>query len=219
MEGVKLERVIETGAISGRERYQLLTSLVVPRPIAWISSRSAGGVPNLAPFSYFAALSATPMLVGVSIGLRGEEPKDSLANIRATGGFCINVVTEPLLRAMNDSAGEHPPEVDEFRLAHVGMAEATMVDAPYVEECPAVLECRLASELELPGGRNTLVIAEVLAVRLSGPLAAGESLTVPAAELRPVGRLGGDLYSVVEDLRELPRPGLPRTRERPSGAS
>jgi len=79
-------RVIRTGEIGNRERYQLLTSLVVPRPIAWVSTRGPGSVPNLGPFSYFAALSATPMLVGVSIGERGGAPKDTLANIRAGEG-------------------------------------------------------------------------------------------------------------------------------------
>ncbi|NIQ58759.1 MAG: flavin reductase family protein, partial [Gammaproteobacteria bacterium] len=76
------------------------TSLVVPRPIGWISTRSGEGVPNLAPFSYFAAISATPMLVSVSIGARRGEPKDTLRNIRETGAFCANIVTERHLEAM-----------------------------------------------------------------------------------------------------------------------
>jgi flavin reductase (DIM6/NTAB) family NADH-FMN oxidoreductase RutF len=84
----------DTAALTGRERYQLLTSLVVPRPIAWVSTWSGEGRRNLAPFSYFAAISATPFLVSVSIGSRRGEDKDTLRNIRRTGAFCVNVATE-----------------------------------------------------------------------------------------------------------------------------
>src|SRR3954463_16618920 len=106
-----------TSALLPRERYQLLTSLVVPRPIAWVSTRSAAGEPNLAPFSYFAALSATPFLVGVSIGHRRGIPKDTLANVRESGAFCVNLATEARLSALNETSGEYPPGVDEFALA------------------------------------------------------------------------------------------------------
>ena len=101
--------ILDTAALDNRGRYQLLTSLVVPRPIAWLSTRSAAGAPNLAPFSYFAALSATPFLVGVSIGSRAGQPKDSLRNIGETGAFCVNLATAPQLREMNESAGEWGP--------------------------------------------------------------------------------------------------------------
>lgn len=200
-------RLIDTAAIGGRERYQLLTSLVVPRPIGWLSTRSADGVPNLAPFSYFAALAATPMLVGVSVGSRAGVPKDSLRNIRETGAFCVNVVTEAQLLAMNESAAEHPPEVDEFAVAGVPMGEASRVAAPLVADCPAVLECRLFREVELGSAANVLVIGEVVAVRLAAelPLLPGTQLVDPEA-LRPVGRLGGDLYAPLREVLRLPRP-------------
>jgi flavin reductase (DIM6/NTAB) family NADH-FMN oxidoreductase RutF len=203
------DRLIVTSEVGGRDRYQLLTSLLVPRPIGWLSTRSSGGVPNLAPFSYYAALSATPMLVAVSIGSRGGAPKDSLANIRETGEFCVNVVTERHLAAMNESSAEHPPEVDEFAASGVRMAEAELVDAPYVAECPAVFECRLFREVELGDAPNALVIGEVLGVRLAAelPLLPGTHLVDPHA-LRPVGRLGGDFYGLLREVPILPRPKL-----------
>src|SRR3954447_5712904 len=95
--------ILDPSVLPARARYQLLTSLVVPRPIAWVSSRSAAGQPNLAPFSYFAALSATPLLVGVSIGHRRGVPKDTLRNVRESGAFCVNLATEARL-----SAGDGP---------------------------------------------------------------------------------------------------------------
>ena len=199
--------ILDTHALSGRERYELLTSLVVPRPIAWVSTRSGDGQLNLAPFSYFAAVSATPFLISVSIGSRGGEPKDTLRNIRETGVFCVNVSTEDQLAEINETSGEWGPEVDEF--AHVGLpvAWAESVEAPYVESAPVVLECRLFKVVELEGSPNTLVIGEVLRVRLSDeiPLAPGTYFADTAA-LRPVARLWGDLYALVGEMPALKRP-------------
>jgi flavin reductase (DIM6/NTAB) family NADH-FMN oxidoreductase RutF len=199
--------IFDTGAIGPRERYQLLTSLVAPRPVAWVSTRSADGRPNLAPFSYFAAVSATPFLVSVSIGSRRGEPKDSLRNIRETGAFCVNVATEALLREMNETAGEYGPEVNEFERAGLEAAWAESVEAPYVAICPAVLECRLFKEVELEGSPNTLLIGEVLRVRLADevPLVPGTHFADTAA-LRPVARLWGDHYSLFRETTELARP-------------
>ena len=199
--------LLEASGLSPRERYQLLTSLVVPRPIGWLSTRSASGVRNLAPFSYFAALAASPMLVGVSIGHRQGAPKDSLANIRETGSFCVNVVTESQLEAMNASSGEHPPTVDEFEVAGLQAEEAELVDAPYVAGCPAVLECRLFKEVELGAAPNSLIIGEVVGVRLYPHLEPlPGSLRVDPETLRPVGRLGGDLYLLPREIASIPRP-------------
>jgi flavin reductase (DIM6/NTAB) family NADH-FMN oxidoreductase RutF len=197
----------DTAALGGRERYQLLTSLVVPRPIAWVSTRSAEGQRNLAPFSYFAAVSATPFLVSVSIGSRRGVEKDTLRNIRRTGAFCVNLATEPQLAAMNETAGEYGPEVDEFARAGLESADADSVDAPYVADCPAVMECRLFKTVELEGSTNALVIGEVLRVRLSDaiPLAPG-TLCAETAALRPIGRLWGDLYATIGDMPALKRP-------------
>ena len=197
----------DTAALDGRERYQLLTSLVVPRPIAWVSTRSPEGRRNLAPFSYFGAVSATPFLVSVSIGSRRGAPKDSLRNIRETGVFCVNVATEALLREMNETSGEYGPEVDEFDRAGIVSADAERVDAPYVADCAAVLECRTFKVVELEGSPNTLVIGEVLRVRLSDaiPLAPG-TLFADTAALRPVARLWGDFYATIGDTPALPRP-------------
>ncbi|HEX6371061.1 MAG TPA: flavin reductase family protein [Longimicrobium sp.] len=199
----------DTAALSGRQRYQLLTSLVVPRPIAWVSTRSAEGRRNLAPFSYFAAVAATPFLVSVSIGSRSGVEKDTLRNIRQTGAFCVNLATEPQLVPMNESAGEYGPEVDEFERAGLASADAESVDAPYVADCPAVLECRLFKTVELEGSPNTLVIGEVLRVRLSDavPLAPG-TLYADTAALRPVARLWGDHYATIGNMPALKRPAV-----------
>jgi flavin reductase (DIM6/NTAB) family NADH-FMN oxidoreductase RutF len=199
--------IFDTATLTGRERYQLLTSLVVPRPIAWVSTRSAAGQRNLAPFSYFAAISATPFLVSVSIGSRSGVEKDTLRNLRETGAFCVNLATEPQLAQMNETSGEWGPEVDEFAQAGLASAEAETVAAPYVASCPAVLECRTFKIVELEGSPNTLAIGQVLRVRLSDaiPLAPGTFFADTAA-LRPVARLWGDFYATIGDTPALKRP-------------
>jgi flavin reductase (DIM6/NTAB) family NADH-FMN oxidoreductase RutF len=205
--------IFDTSTLAPRQRYELLTSLVVPRPIAWVSTRSAAGGANLAPFSYFAALSATPFLVGVSIGHRAGAPKDTLRNVRETGAFCVNLASERHLAALNETSGEYGPDIDEFALAGVTLAEAGAVPAPYVADAPAVLECRLFREVDL-GVANTLVIGDVAAVRLSDavPLAPG-TLFADTQTLRPVGRLWGDLYALLGDTPALARPRSDRPAE------
>ena len=195
--------------LENRDRYHLLTSLVVPRPIGWVSSRSSSGILNLAPFSYFAALAATPLLLGLSIGSRRGSPKDTLTNIRESGEFCINVVTEKHLAAMNESSGEHPPDIDEFTVAGVRAAEAEMVSAPYVSDCPAVFECRLYKEVELGSPTTAFVIGEAVGVRLDPALSfVPGTRQVDPADLRPVARLGGEMYAFLGQISSLGRPSI-----------
>ena len=207
-EGPLRHRVIRTDAVDARERYQLLTSLVVPRPIGWVSTRGAGGVLNVAPFSFFSAVAPSPMLVSLSIGTRGGVAKDSLRNILDQGAFCVNVVTEGHLEAMNRTAANLPPEGDEFAFAGLSVAEAETVDAPYVADCPAVLECELHKHVEL-GEAGALVLGHVRGVRLDHELPIVEgSAFVDSEGLRPVGRLWGFAYALLGEVRVIPRPGL-----------
>ncbi len=208
-EGHLQHRVIHTDAVDGRERYQLLTSLVVPRPIGWVSTRAASGVPNVAPFSFFSAVASSPMLVSLSIGTRAGVAKDSLRNILDQGAFCVNVVTEAQLEAMNRTAAGLPPEGDEFAFAGLSVAEAETVDAPYVADCPAVLECALYKHVDLMGDSGGLVLGEVRGVRLDPELTIVEgSAFVDSEGLRPVGRLWGPAYTLLGQIRVIQRPEL-----------
>lgn len=199
--------ILDLPGLSNRERYQLLTSLVVPRPIAWVSTRSHAGAPNIAPFSYFAALSSTPFLVGFSAGSRAGHPKDTLRNIRETGGFCINVSTAGQLDQLNLTAGEYGPEVDEFAHAGLPVAWADLVHAPFVADCPAALECRLFREVPLDPSTSTLVIGEVLRIHLAeGVLPREGTYFLDHEVLDPVSRLWGDHYALLGEIRTLARP-------------
>lgn len=179
----------------------------MPRPIGWISSWDSNGGANLAPYSFFNAISASPMLVAVSVGQRRGGLKDTLVNLRSRGAFCANVVTEPLLRAMNATSAEVGPDVDEFGLAGLTRAVSDRVDAPYVAECPAVFECVVFKEVDLAPSTNALVIGEVVGVRLSESLPmAADSMVVDSGALAPVGRMSGAEYMLPREAAHLPRP-------------
>jgi flavin reductase (DIM6/NTAB) family NADH-FMN oxidoreductase RutF len=145
--------------------------------------------------------------VGVSIGARRGVPKDTLRNIRDTGAFCVNVVSADLLEAMNASSAEVAPEVDEFQLAGLIPARGEVVDAPWVSEARASLECVLMKEVDLGESANTLVIGEVKAVHFSGGLETVPGrFAVDPVSLQPVGRLGGEGYTLLGEIKRIPRP-------------
>jgi flavin reductase (DIM6/NTAB) family NADH-FMN oxidoreductase RutF len=199
--------LIQLRDLSARQRYGLAISLVVPRPIGWISTRAPDGRANLAPFSFFNALSATPMLLGASVGRRGGGPKDTLANIRQTGVFAVNLVGAKHLDAMVRTSGDWAADVDEFVEAGLTAAECAHIDVPYVADAVATFECRLFREVDLGASPNALVIGEAVAVHLSEELRVDpERYHVDIASLDPVGRLGGMQYGLLGEVREIPRP-------------
>jgi flavin reductase (DIM6/NTAB) family NADH-FMN oxidoreductase RutF len=198
---------VDPAGLSHKHRYQLLSSLIVPRPIGWISTQSPDGILNLAPYSYFNAISANPPMVAVSINLRKGEPKDSLANIRATQSFCVNVVSTELLEAMNTTSAEVGPEVDEFALAGLTPVQGSEVDAPRVKEARSSLECSLFKEVDLGEATGRLVIGEVKTIHLSPALRMEPgSWAVDPESLEPVGRLGTNAYTLLGEIKRVPRP-------------
>lgn len=202
---------VRVADLSPRQRYRLLTSVVVPRPIGWLSTRSASGRDNLAPFSYFAALASDPMTIGVSIGYRGDEPKDSLVNIRDTGVFCTNIVTRRHLETMNRTAGDYPADVSEFEAVGIPRAEAVEIAAPYVADCPVVMECRVFKEVDLGGAPNALMIGHVVAVHLSPEVQRLEDNDFyDISSLEPVGRLWAGYYTLVDEIFRADRPRIDR---------
>ena len=177
---------IDPSTHSTADNYKLLTNLVVPRPIAWVTSQNQDGVINLAPFSFFNAIGADPMYLIISIGKNDAgEPKDTARNIQANGEFVVNLVTEELFDAMNISAADFPAGESELEAANLHVAPSLKIKTPRVAEAQASLECRLHSAQTL--GANTLIIGEVvmfhIADHLLGPRLHIENFT-------PLGRLG-----------------------------
>ena len=193
---------IDPAAHSAADGYKLLTNLVVPRPIAWVSSQTPGGVVNLAPFSFFNAVSSKPLYVMVSVA-RNEsgELKDTARNIDASGEFVVNMVTEELFDAMNISAADFPADQSELELAHLHTAPSLRIKTPRVAEAQASLECKLFSAQQL--GSYTLFIGEVLmfhvADRLIGP-------RLHINDFAPIGRLGSpSVYCRTTDRFDIAR--------------
>jgi flavin reductase (DIM6/NTAB) family NADH-FMN oxidoreductase RutF len=167
-----------------------LNSIVAPRPIGWISTRSAAGVNNLAPYSFFNLFNYKPPIIGfASIGW-----KDSVANIQATGEFVWNLVTAPLAEAMNATSAMVPAEQDEFQLARLTPVPARLVQAPRVEESPVSFECRLSQLLRLTDAQGVdtdtwLTLGEVIAVHIHHDLIRDGIYDTAAAA--PILRGGG----------------------------
>lgn len=181
-------------------------ALVAPRPIGWISSLDASGRANLAPYSFFNAVADDPpILIYSNTGRKPDgEGKDSLANIRATGEFCYNLVSENLTGPMNVSTEHYPAGRDEFEAAGLEKAPCEVIACPRVAASPASMECRLWRIVELPGAHNHLVIGEVVGIHIRDEFVHDGIFDVALA--RPVSRLGYRDYSVVERLFTLARP-------------
>jgi flavin reductase (DIM6/NTAB) family NADH-FMN oxidoreductase RutF len=178
--------------------YRLLNSVVIPRPIAWVSSRSADGVDNLAPHSFFTVACTDPPIVQfTSVGR-----KDSLANVEATREFVVNFTPEPLFEAVNATSLNAPPQVSEFD--HVGIARepSLRVAPPRVRDAPVAIECVLHDTLSL--GDCTVVLGRVVHMAIAEPAMRDGR---PAADLlRPLARLGGRQWTTLGELLEIDRP-------------
>ena len=168
------------------ENYKLLSNLVVPRPIAWVTSLSQTGVVNLAPFSFFNAIGDDPLYLIISIGLNANgQPKDTTRNIQDSGEFVVNMVTEELFDAMNISAADFPPDLSELEAAGLHTAPSIHVKTPRVAQAQVSLECKLFSAQAL--GTHTLFIGEVVMFHVADDLI-GPGLRVN--NFAPIGRLG-----------------------------
>ena len=193
---------IDPARQSTADNYKLLTNLVVPRPIAWVTSQNQNGLINLAPFSFFNAVGANPVYVIISIGLNDAgEPKDTANNIRTSGEFVVNLVTEDLFEAMNLSAADFPADCSELDIAHLHTAPSVHISTPRVAEAQVSLECKLQSAQLL--GANTLIIGEVVMFHVADPLV-GPRLHING--FAPIGRLGSpSVYCRTTDRFDVPR--------------
>lgn len=184
--------------------YDPFKALVAPRPIGWISSLSADGVANLAPYSFFNAMAQAPHYVVFGSGPR----KDSLRNIEATGEFAVNLATYDLREAMNATSAIVGPHVDEFELARLTKAPCRMIKAPRVAESPACLECRLYQVVDLPDDegrvRDHIAIGRVIGIHIDDRFI--DNGRVNTAAMRPIARMGYSEYATVTEAWRMRRP-------------
>lgn len=207
----------DLAGLNPRQRYKLLSGVVVPRPIALVVTRGQDGVDNAAPFSFFNVFSEDPALVvlGLQVNADGAR-KDTARNIAATGEFVINLVDEPLAEAMNICAVDFPPEVSEVSVAGLSLAPSVAVAPGRIAESPVALECRSVQILQF-GPRRDLVIGEVLRVHVREGLIDPHTLALDIAAYTPLGRLFGGLYSRQSERFDMPRMSLDEWRARGDG--
>lgn len=193
-----MRQEIETGSLPARNVYRLLTSLIIPRPIAWVSTLDATGTANLAPHSFFTVASSDPAIVQFTSVLR----KDTLRNIEATGEFVINLAPRALMEQVNLSSTPFPGNVSEFAITALTMERSATVAPPRVAESPAALECKLHQVIEV--GNSFLVLGLVTHV------AVNESVLDQAGHPRPelldpLTRLGSNEWGTLGEVLAIDR--------------
>lgn len=182
-------------------------AIITPRPIGWISTVDADGRPNLAPYSFFNGVTDNPpMVMFANTGTKSDQTyaKDSVANIRDTGEFVVNIVSLALKDQMNASSATLGAEEDEFEHAGITKADCELVKAPRVAESPAALECKLFKIIDLPGENNVMVLGEVVGIHLDDSVIVDGIFDV--TRYNPLARLGYKDYTAVTDIFSLERP-------------
>jgi flavin reductase (DIM6/NTAB) family NADH-FMN oxidoreductase RutF len=200
--------IVDPAAVAWREFYRFLTDVVQPRPIAFVSTVSAAGAPNLAPFSFYNAISANPPFVCFSPQLRGRDgaKKDTLRNVEETREFVVATVTEPIAERMNLTSAEFPPEVNEFEVGGFTPVPSLHVRPARVAESPVNLECRLHQIVTLGDGpgAGSLIIGRVLLMHLTDDLLVDGR--VASERLQAIGRMGGSRYARTDSTFDMARP-------------
>ena len=209
----------ELSKLDARDRYKLLSGLVVPRPIALVTTVSPSGVVNTAPYSFFNIFSENPAVVVIGIDARDDGSiKDSARNARETGVFVVNLVDEALANAMNDCAIDFPPGISETDALGLSVNAGVHVPVPHLADAPAALECRKMMMINV-GPSRELLLGEVLGIHVRKGIVDPETLRVDFEAFKPVGRLAGSLYARQHDWFALERESLSAWTGRTSGSA
>ena len=179
--------------LNPEQTYRLMSGIIVPRPIAWISSVNGDGVVNLAPFSCYTFVSNQPPMIGVNIGRKAGERKDTGRNITENGNFVVNIADETLLDPLHESAQEHPPEVSEAVLLGLEVLPGVVVATPRLAAAPISLECRLHSVTPFGNTGAEFFVGEVVMFHIRDGLM--QDGKVDTGKLRPICRIGGPNYA------------------------
>lgn len=192
---------IDASNMPAPEMYRLLTGIVVPRPIAWVTSMSPEGIVNAAPFSAFTWVSTDPAILGFSVGLRHGAPKDTARNISSSKDYVVNIGDETLLEQLHLTADEFPSDVSELSAAGLTVHPSTAVRTPRIAEAPVSMECRLQSILEFGRARAQFVIGQVVHIHIREGLCVNGK--IESSDLRPIARLGGPKYAKLGQIMTL----------------
>ncbi|PIC78098.1 hypothetical protein CSV74_00810 [Sporosarcina sp. P19] len=193
----------EMSKLNESDKYRLLTSCIVPRPIAWVTTIDTQGIVNAAPFSFFTGVSIEPPLVIFAVERRKGEKKDTIVNIENTKEFVINLVTEKTVKQMNETSPDYEPEIDEMQSAKLTPIRSHFVKPPSIKESPIHLECTLDQVIEIGSSPHSLVIGKVEYITVEDELIDDDRISMK--DLQAVGRLGGKWYTETTSLFELDR--------------
>jgi flavin reductase (DIM6/NTAB) family NADH-FMN oxidoreductase RutF len=183
--------------------YHLLTSIVAPRPIAWISTIGIDGIPNLAPYSFFTAVAGFPPTIMFSVSYRRREPKekDTLRNLKQVGEFVSHVVDEAMAEAMLQTAVEFSYEVNEFKMAGLKTAAAEEVRPLRLVDAPVAMECQMTQMIPVEGATNVMILGRVLRFHIRQDLYRASLGLVDTHRMKPIARLGGSVeYTKIGEL-------------------
>lgn len=197
--------IVDLAKLSSRDRYKWMIASIVPRPIAFVSTVSADGAPNLAPFSFYTGVSSTPPVLAISVGpRRSAVPKDTIRNVEAVPEMTVSLVTEDLARPMVLASGDWPAGKNEFEVAGLTPVPSDLVRPPRVGESPLAMECRVIQRVPVGADPTWVVLGEIVRIHVRDEMLA-DGMPDPR-KLRPLARLGGDFYARLGELIEIPRP-------------
>lgn len=198
-------KIIPNG-VGTRELYKLLASCIAPRPIAFVSTVNKNDLPNAAPFCFFMGVTPSPPTIAMSIIRRGDGggKKDTIRNIETTRDFVINIVDEALASAMNMASGSYPPDMSEFDVTGLTQLPSEYVKPPRIAESPIHLECKLRSIIDLGDVPASLVIGEIVCFHVRDNIMVDGQIDFK--KLKPIGRMGENVYAKMSDLFDMNRP-------------
>jgi flavin reductase (DIM6/NTAB) family NADH-FMN oxidoreductase RutF len=194
---------IDAATLDRITTYKLMTGSIVPRPVAWITTRSAQGVVNAAPFSAYTLISPDPPLVGF-LSSKKNGDKDSARNIRATQEFVVNVANEDLVVQMHNCSATLPPEMSEPSEFGIDLADSVVVAPPRIKASPICFECKLVQMIDVGNEPHTLIMGQIVHFYVADGLY--ENGRIDQAKLRPIARIGGPTYARLGEFIHLPMP-------------
>ena len=196
--------IVQSGTLAANDAYHLLSDCVIPRPIAWVTSRSPDGIVNAAPFSFFNAVASDPPTVMISVSRRGGKAKDTSRNILVAREFVVNMVNENLAEKMNLTSGAYPETVSEIEKAGLTLVSSELITTPRIAESPVQFECILSGSMEIGAGPTDVLFGEIRVFHIADEILVNGR--VDQLRLRAIGRLSGSGYCRTTDTFEMKRP-------------
>jgi flavin reductase (DIM6/NTAB) family NADH-FMN oxidoreductase RutF len=189
---------IDPAYLDPETAYRLLTGVVVPRPIAWVTSLSSDGVLNLAPFSAFTFVSPKPPMLAISVGRKGKTYKDTAQNILNNEEYVVHIADSSLMDAVHESSTEHPPDVSEVEELRLSTLPGERIKVSRLAAAPIAMECRFRQCLEFGETRSRLIVGEVLVFHIRDGLLNNGKIETEA--LDPIARIAGPRYAKLGDI-------------------